>query len=145
MSERQESAASDFANGFNCSQSVLCAFCEKYGLSREEALKIVCGLGGGFRCGEVCGAVSGAVIVIGLKYGHYIAGDMESKNNCNSKTKEFISLFKEKHNSIICRDILGIDISTDEGRELARSKNLFRTVCVDMVKGAVSLLEDLGY
>jgi len=145
MSVKQDSAANIFSAGFNCAQSVISAFCEDYGVDKETALKITGGLGGGFRSGEICGAVSGAVLVIGLKYGHHIEGDLETKSNCNAKTIEFLNKFKAKNTYIICRDILQCDISTPEGMEQAKSKNLFKTTCVDMVRDAVAILEELGY
>jgi C_GCAxxG_C_C family probable redox protein len=145
MGYKQDTACELFNSGFNCSQSVLTAFCEKYGLDRETALKAACGLGGGCRSGEICGAVSGAVITIGLKYGHCQPGDVETKTNCYAKTAEFLNAFKAKNGSIICREILNCDISTKEGMEEAKSKNLFKTTCVDMVRSAASILEELGY
>lgn len=145
MSIKQDQAAEHFNSGFNCSQSVLAAFCESYGLNKETALKAACGLGGGCRSGEICGAVSGAVLTIGLKYGFSQPGDTETKANCYAKTEEFLNAFKAKNGSILCREILGHDISTKEGMEQARSKNLFKTTCVDMVKSAASILEELGY
>jgi len=145
LNTKQDSAAELFNNGFNCAQSVLAVFCEAYGLNRETALKVACGLGGGVRSGEICGAVSGAVIVIGLKYGHCQPEDTESKANCYAKTVEFLNIFKEKNGCITCREILGYDISTKEGMEQAKNKNLFKATCTGMVKSAVSILEELGY
>jgi C_GCAxxG_C_C family probable redox protein len=145
MSANQDSAIKIFDSGFNCAQAVISVFCEKYGVDKDTAFKIAGGLGGGFRSGEVCGAVSGAVLVIGLKYGQCIAGDNETKANCSSKTRAFLKEFKTRHNSIICREILGCDPSTPEGLEEARSKNLFKTVCFDMVRSAISILEEQGY
>jgi C_GCAxxG_C_C family probable redox protein len=145
MGAKSEQAVQLFRNGFNCSQSVLAVFCEKYGLSSELALKAACGFGGGMRCGEICGAVSGAVLVIGLKYGQYSADDQESKKTCYSETVKFTSLFKETNGSIICHDLLGCDISTEKGMKEAQSKGLFTTTCIDMVVSAVNLLESLGY
>lgn len=145
MSVKQELAAEFYNSGLNCSQSVLAVFCGDYGLDRETALKVVSGFGGGMRSGEICGAVSGAVIVIGLKYGQTFADDKESKRICNAKTKEFIKAFKEKNRSVVCREILKCDISTKEGSEQAKSGNLFGTACLNMVRSAVSLLEEFGY
>jgi len=145
LSVKQNLAVSLFNSGFNCSQSVLSVFCEDYGINQEVARKLTCGLGGGFRLGEICGAASGAVLVIGLKYGQYIIGDAISKSDCYQKTVEFLNTFKAKNCSIVCREILGCDFSTKEGYEQAQSKNLFKTTCVDMVKSAVSTLEELGY
>ena len=145
MTDKQESAMACFGSGFNCSQAVLSVFCEEYGLDKITALKLACGLGGGFRSGEVCGAVSGAILVVGLKGGNSTAEDKELKANCYAKTEEFIKAFKKMHNTIICREILSVDISTEEGRKQAQDKNLFRTKCDEVVSSAVGILEDLGY
>jgi len=142
---RQELAITRFGKGFNCAQSVLSVFCEKYGLEMETAMKLACGLGGGFRQGEICGAVSGAVLVIGLKDGQYIAEDAVSKANCYAKTDELIKRFKEKYSTIICRELIGVDISTEEGRKQALDKSLFRKICDDMVKNTIVILEEMGY
>lgn len=145
MSVKSENAVELFNKGLNCSQSVFAFFSEDYGLNREFALKIGCGFGGGVRSGEICGAVSGAVMVIGLKYGNGCIEDMESKANCYSKTSEFLDKFRERNGSIVCRDLLECDISTEIGMRLARDKGLFSTTCVEMVRNSIELLEDLGY
>jgi len=138
-------AAELFRNGFLCSQAVLAAFCDGYGLDRKSALKISCGFGGGMTCAEICGAVSGAVMVIGLKYGCPDANDAATRQACKARVKEFLAVFSERNRHIICRDILGCDISTPEGRQKAIDEKLFATVCVDMVAGAAKILEEQGY
>lgn len=138
-------ARKTFDSNFNCAQSVLSVFCEKYGLDRKTALKLASGLGSGFRSGEVCGAVSGAVLVIGLKYGQSAPEDSDAKKNCNRKTEEFLWAFRSRYGDITCRGILGCDISTPEGHEKAVQGNLFNTVCAEKVGQAVELLEELGY
>jgi C_GCAxxG_C_C family probable redox protein len=143
--EKTEMALDLFNSGFNCAQSVFAVFSEDYSLPQETALKIACGLGGGVRSGEVCGAVSGAVMVIGLKYGHYLQTDLKSKELCYSETVEFLDQFRKRNNSIVCREILGVDISKGDGREQAANKNLFKTVCNNMIISAVEILEDMGY
>ena len=114
------------------------AFCEKYGMDKNLAFKVSCGLNSGVRCADICGAVSGAIIVIGLKYG-------DIKDVCNLKTEEYIKIFKEKNDSIICRDLLGCDISTPDGKEKAIAENLFKTRCMDMVISAAQILNELDY
>ena len=138
MNETVEKAVEYFSNKHFCSQAILCAFCEKYGLDKETAFKISSGLNSGLRNAEVCGAVSGAVLVIGLKYG-------ASKGICNAKTEEFMNHFRDKHKSVVCRDLLGCDISTPDGRNMAIKDNLFRTRCPDLVRSAAQSLIDLGY
>jgi len=138
MNERAKKASELYVGGLYCSQAVLVAFCNKYGVDENLACRISFGLNSGCRCADVCGAVSGAILVIGLKYG-------DDKTVGNLKTEEYIKAFKEKNGSIVCRDLLGCDISTPDGKEKAVIDNLFKTRCVDMVINAVQTLEDLGY
>ena len=140
MAGRVEEVIPLFQGGFNCSQIVLMSFCEKYGLDKKQALKLGCGLGGGMRSGEVCGAVSGAILVIGLKYGQSDMKDQATKETCYAKTTEFINLFKEKKQSIICRDL-----SKEGERESATRDEIFKKVCPEMIISAIQLLEELGY
>ena len=137
MNEQVKTASELYNSGLYCSQAVLGAFCEKYGMDKDLAFKVSCGLNSGVRCADVCGAVSGALLVVGLKYG-------SDTSICNLKTEEYIRVFKEKNNSIICRDLLGCDISTTDGKEKAISENLFKTRCDDIVKIAAQILDDLG-
>jgi len=138
MNERVETASDIYNSGLYCSQAVLGAFCEEYGMDKTLAFRVSCGLNSGARCADVCGAVSGAILVIGLKYG-------DDKAVCNLKAEEYIKTFKEKNSSIICRDLLGCDISTSEGKEKAVAENLFMIRCVDIVVSAAQILNDLGY
>lgn len=142
MNKKSDKAVKLFSQGFNCSQSIFGAFSEDYGIKIETALKLACGLGSGMRSAEVCGAVSGAVLVIGLKYG---SDNVDSKTFCNTKTEEFITMFREKNKSIICRNILGCDITTQLGKEKALAEQYFTTVCLYMVVSAAEILEELGY
>ena len=145
MESRIEKAAEFFGKGFNCAQSVVAVFCEKYNMNIDTALKLSGGMGGGFRSGEICGAVSGAVIVIGLKYGQDSTGSATEKQECNKKTIEFIKRFKEQNKYIVCKEILGHNVAIKKEYEQALNKNLFKTTCVDMVKSAVAILEELEY
>ena len=142
---KSQDAAELFRNGFLCSQAVFAAFCENYGLDKNSALKIASGLGSGLRSAEVCGAVSGAVLVIGLKHGYTDAKNRAAKESCNAKVEEFVRIFRERNRHIVCRDILGCDISTPDGRKKAIDEKLFTTVCLDMVVSAATILEELGY
>ena len=138
MSDNARHAAEYFLSGLYCSQAVLGAFCEGYGLDKGAAFSIACGFGSGARCSELCGAVSGAIMVIGLKFG-------DDQKMCNAETEAFVESFKDANKSVICRDILGCDISTPDGRQIAVDSNLFRTRCVDIVKCAAQILADSGY
>ena len=143
MSEKVEKALSLFDSGFNCSQSVIGAFCEQLGMSESVALKMAGGFGGGIRCGEVCGAVSGAVMVIGLKYGQSIVGDTDSKDTCYKITSDFMKRFSEIKNTVICRELLGFDIRNTEDK--AKFSEKHKEVCPKAIETAVLLLEEMGF
>jgi C_GCAxxG_C_C family probable redox protein len=143
--DKTEYVSETFTGGLNCAQSVFAAFSEDYGLDRETAIKIASALGGGVRCGEICGAVTGAALVIGLKNGYKSADDQAGKELCAGEIKQFTDRFRAENGALVCRDILGVDTSEDEGRKYALEHNLFNTVCVDMVTSAVEILEDMGY
>lgn len=138
MDEKVRQASEYYGSGLYCSQAVLGAFCGGYGVDEKLAWRISCGLNSGCRRAEVCGAVSGAILVIGLKHG----GD---KAVCNHKTEEYIQAFLKSNGSMICRDLLGCDVSTPEGKEKAAGEDLFATRCMDMVESAAQILCDLGY
>lgn len=121
------------------------AFCEDCGLDKETALRLAGGMGSGVRSGEICGAVSGAVLVIGLKHGQCMAGDMRAKEDCHRRTEAFLARFRAENRSVVCREILGYDISDPEGYKKAKSEGNFTTTCADMVKSASCILEELGY
>lgn len=145
MSKLSEQSVKKFYEGYNCAQIVLSSFCEKYGMSQADAYKIATGFGGGARCGELCGAVAGGILVIGLKYGNCTQDDGNTKMLCYQKTSEFTELFKQRKGSIVCRDLLHCDIGNPDGMKYATEKGIFKQVCPEMIEEAIVLLEELGY
>lgn len=143
--EKTEQALAMFRSGFNCAQAVFSAFCEKYGVETNTALKLACGFGGGFRCGEVCGAASGAVLVIGARHGHILGEDKAAKFKCYDETAEFMRRFGEKNGGLTCQKLLGCDIATPAGLQQARQQGLFQTVCEGAIDSAILLLQQMGY
>lgn len=137
-------AESRFRSGFLCSQAVLSAFAPDLGMDVETALKLGAPFGGGVAgMGEMCGAVTGACMAIGLRHGRTKADDQESEDRTNALVREFVVAFKERHGSIVCRELLGCDISTPEGGRLARASNLFGTLCSAFVSDAAKIVEPL--
>lgn len=139
----EEKALSYFRDKFHCSQSVLAAYSEEIGLTEEQALKIAYCLNSGMRKGEVCGACSGALLVLGMKYGQCKKDDLESRALANQKTVEFLEQFQAENGSYLCKDLLGCDISTEEGAQYAVEHNCFTEICPRMVSLAVKILEDI--
>lgn len=138
-----ETAVNLFKSKFHCSQAVFAAFSEELGLSQEQALKIGSCFGSGMRKGEVCGACTGALMVLGLKYGHYKIGDIESKLKVDEVTDKFLDTFKLENRSYLCNDLLKCDISTKEGIDYALENNLFTEFCPKMVESAVIITENI--
>lgn len=139
---RCEEAVKCFHEGFNCCQSVISAYSEQLGLNRETALKIASPFGGGIaRMGDTCGAVTGALMLIGLKEGKYLAEDNESRDRCYRLAQEFMGKFKEIYGSVLCRDILNCDLSTENGQKFAKEHNLTRTLCPGFIRDASKMVE----
>ena len=140
--DKVDFAVSSFKEGFNCSQSVLATYSRLNGLNREVALKIAQAFGGGMaRMGRTCGAVTGAFMVIGLKHGKVKAEDEEAKEKTYEIVREFVKRFKSLNGSIICKDLLGYDLDTPEGREQVEEKQICETLCPKFVQNSVEILE----
>jgi len=142
---REETAVGLFDRGYNCAQAVLGAFCEDDGLDRKTALKLANGFGGGLRCGEVCGAVTGAVMAVGLKCGFHVEGDFEQKSRCNKKSHEFMEKFRETNGSVLCRELLGIDIRSPDDHNTAEAREAHKSICPKLVASAVRVLESMEF
>jgi C_GCAxxG_C_C family probable redox protein len=123
---------------------VLSSFGEELGLNHELALRVAGAFGGGMaRMGETCGAVTGAFMAIGLTYGKAKAEDDGAREQTYKLVREFVTQFKARHGSIVCRDLLGCDLSKPEEREAAHHKGLFDTLCPQFVGDAAEILEQM--
>jgi C_GCAxxG_C_C family probable redox protein len=143
MSKVKE-AVSMFGKGFVCTQALLATYGTQFGIDREIALKVAAAFGGGMgRMGETCGAVTGAFMLIGLKYGNIKAKDKKARRKTYELVKEFVSKFESLHGSIKCKDLLGHDISSPEGWNAAKKKKVFKTVCPKYVKDAARIIEQI--
>jgi C_GCAxxG_C_C family probable redox protein len=142
--DRAQKSVEFFEEGFSCSQAVLAAFSESFGLDRKTALKLAQSFGGGMaHMGETCGAVTGAFMVIGLKHGRTKAEDSESKEKTYELVRSFVDKFRASNGSIICKELLGHDLNTEEGLKRAEEEKIFETLCVRLVKNASEILESL--
>jgi C_GCAxxG_C_C family probable redox protein len=139
-----QSAVICFEEGFSCSQAVLSTFGPALGLDRDRALKVAAAFGGGMAGrGDTCGAVSGALMVIGLSYGRTRTDDEEAKERAYGLAENFMKEFESRHGSVFCRDLLGYDISTPDGLASVREENLGTTICPNFVRDAAEILEEL--
>ncbi len=144
MKSKVEYAGECFSSGFNCAQSVFSSFCEDFGLEKNQAMKIACSFGAGIGyLGEVCGAVSGAFMVLGLIYGQNEAHESEKKALTYLKVKEFARRFREINGTINCSQLLNYELGDEAQLNAARQAGVFKTKCSQYIIDAVRILEEM--
>jgi len=142
--DKTDQAVACFQEGFSCSQAIVSTFAADFGLDQDTALKIACAFGGGMaQMADTCGAVTGAFMVIGLKHGRTRVGDVTAKQETYRLVKEFIARFKARHKTIICRELLGYDMSIEQEKKLIDDQQLTKTICPQLVRDAAAILEQL--
>ena len=144
MSQNSDKAVAMFNQGFNCAQSVLTACGEPLGLPRDTALRVAGPFGGGMgRMGYTCGAVTGALMAIGVKHPITDPADPKPKQQAYKLAQEFMQQFKKRHGSLACRDLLGCDLSTPEGLKEMQDKGLHKTICNGLVRSGAEIVDEL--
>ena len=145
MKTANEVATEKFLAGYNCAQAVLYAYSPGLGLDGETALKVATGLGAGMaRRGEVCGAVTGGILAIGLRCGRGARQDRSATEQTYQKTLELMARFEKRHGSCLCRVLLnGCDLRTAEGQAYFKEHNLLHKTCVGCVQSVVEMLSDI--
>jgi len=143
MKNKTEIAVSKFLEGYNCAQSVAYSFCDDLQLDQELALKIACGFGAGMgRKQEVCGAVTGGIIVIGARYGRGDKDDRAVTEATYQKTRDLIDQFSKQTGAFICRDLLGgCDLASEEGQRYFQENDLLNRVCKPCIENVVEILD----
>jgi C_GCAxxG_C_C family probable redox protein len=141
---RSEIASATFRKGFNCAQAVLSSFGEEFGMDPVMAYRVAAAFGGGMgHMGDTCGSVTGAFMVIGLKYGLTVADGSQSHWEAFSAVQEFAEEFKSRNGSIVCREILGFDISDRAKFREAMKQGIPQKICPKLVRDAVEITEGL--
>jgi C_GCAxxG_C_C family probable redox protein len=131
------------SHSMNCAQSVLTSFCEEFGLEKDLALKIARGFGGGMHINSVCGAVTGAYMVLGLANPVSKENPRQSMDKLSALRDEFNHRFTACHGSLQCTELIGYDLSIPEKAAEAFRNDVFTNVCPGLVRDAVKILEDL--
>lgn len=134
--------AKDFQSGLHCSQVAFAYAARKLGFDEVAAKKISASFGGGMMNGERCGAVTGALMGLGLKYGHSSADDKPNEAELMAKKAEFEKRFLERYPSLQCKEIIGANIGTPEGMQRFKDENLAKD-CPALTAYACQLLEEL--
>ena len=133
-----------FLSGYNCAQSVLLSFADDLKFSKELAQKMAAGFGGGMgKQQETCGAVTGAIMVLGLLKGEEVNNNDELKAASYGAVKDLTKGFVAEFKTTQCKDLIGCDLNTPEGAARFKDEKIMETTCADCVKKAVEIVEDL--
>jgi C_GCAxxG_C_C family probable redox protein len=145
MKSKNEVAVEKFLEGYNCAQAVFYSFTDDLQFDTNTVLKIACGFGAGMgRKEEVCGAVTGGIIVIGAKYGRGENEDKTATELTYTKTRELMNGFAEKHGTFICRKLLNdCELTTEEGQKYFKDNDLLNKTCKQCVDSVVEILEHI--
>lgn len=142
MEDRIELAVSLFREGYNCSQSVVAAFADMYGFTREQALRMSASFGGGIgRMRQTCGAACGLFLVAGLETGCTEGSNREGKEANYKLVQQLAQEFKQRNGSLICAQLLGLDKSapTPATPEARTAEYYKKRPCVKMVEEAARI------
>lgn len=145
MKTRGEFAVEKLLEGYNCAQAVFFSFCDDLHCNKDDALRLACGFGAGMaRKQEVCGAVTGGILTIGLKYGRGEGQDKTATEITYRKVRHLMAQFETRYGSCLCRHLLvGCDLNTTEGQHFFKEKDLLNVTCKECVKTVVDTLEDI--
>ena len=139
---RAENARQLFEQGYSCAQAVAVAFCDVMGVDADTAAKLASSFGGGMgRLREVCGAVSGAMLVLGAAQGYFRPDDVEGKKAQYARVQQFAADFKARCGSIICRELLGLPGAESPVPDPRTAQYYKKRPCAQLVFDAAQLLE----
>lgn len=140
---RKEAAMANFMHGYNCTQAVVLAFADMVDLDREQLLRLSSSFGGGMgRLREVCGTVSGMLIVAGLLYGYDGPESGEVKNSHYRRVQTLAGEFEKRYGSIVCRELLGLNVKHDTPESAPRTPDFYKKrPCCELAGAAAEILE----
>jgi C_GCAxxG_C_C family probable redox protein len=141
---KSDAAEQLFREHANCAQSVLIPFAAEVGVDRSTAAHIASGFGGGIaRLQGTCGAMTGACMALGLAIGAREPDATKAKDATSATFREFQKRFVEQHGATTCRELLNVDLNTEEGRAEHARDNLRDTICTPCVRDAARIVDDL--
>jgi C_GCAxxG_C_C family probable redox protein len=141
---KSEIAAGYMKKGYNCAQAIIKAYAGDVGVNEEDAVKMASAQGGGVgRNGHICGAVSGAALIIGMKYGTADPTDFQAKETAYNKTSELLKRFSAENKTVLCKDLISYDLKNPEELEKAREAGIFQKKCPLFVASAGQILENI--
>jgi C_GCAxxG_C_C family probable redox protein len=142
--DRVNKALELYQEGLSCSQAVFSVFADKFDLDEKAMMKIAGGFGGGIGAsGLICGALSGSVMVLGLKFGASDGADTDSKHKTRELVRVFMKKFSDQFGAIDCKCLLGFDMSRQEDFDYVHNNNITRQLCPKFIEFAVVELEKI--
>ena len=139
-----EQAVAFYKQGYTCTQSILASFAARYGLPQNLAFRLGEPFGAGTSCtNDMCGSVTGAIMVLGLQYGATLYNDEAARSCTYQRVNELILRFKEIHGSIQCTDLLGYNLSNPQQLQTVSEKGLFIQFCPTLVHDAAQILVEM--
>lgn len=136
-------AESRFLKSMNCSQAVLEVYSQELGMPVPLAKPVATGFAGGMGMGSECGALTGAIMVIGLKYGKTTDTDAVADRETFKRIAKLVEQFRARHGDLACSKLLGTDMSTPEGVKAAEEAGLFTSLCPQFVRSACEILDEV--
>jgi C_GCAxxG_C_C family probable redox protein len=145
MSKQVERATEIFGPHLcNCSQAIAVAFADSVNFDEDAAMNAARGFGGGIGShGKTCGAVTGAVMVLGIHAARLAPDEKQAKAKAYELAQAFTKRFAELHGTIECRDLIGLDLSTEEGQKLNSEKKVTRGLCPNFVQTAAEIVDEM--
>ncbi len=140
---KPEHAKNQFLKSMNCSQAILETYAPSMGMTVQQARKVAAAFAGGMGMGSECGAVTGALMVIGMKYGKTVDSDSHADGETFKHVAELVTEFKARHKHIGCSELLESDMGTPEGVKKAADKGYFTSRCPGYVKTAAEILDKI--
>ena len=132
-----------FREGFMCSQAVLMAFARTLEMNEPQAARVASAFGAGMaRHGWTCGAVTGALMAVGLHAGHATAEDAPAKDDVLARAQALVARFEERHGATACRQLVGANMLDAAERQAASDRGVFKTLCPQLVRTAASLVDE---
>jgi len=139
-----EQAADYMRSGFNCAQSVVKAYASGLGMEENAAVKMATAFGGGIgRCGYVCGALSGAVIVLGARLGNSDSADTAARDRAYAAAGKLLDEFQAEHGTVLCRELTGFNLRDPESMKRAREQGLFANKCPRFLKTTARIVDEI--
>lgn len=139
-----EQAVDFYQQGYTCAQSILASFATRYGLPQNLAFQLGEPFGAGTSCtGDMCGSVTGAILVLGLQFGSTLSTDDAARSCTYQRVQEMLHRFREIHGSVQCTDLLGYNLSDPEQFQTVCEKGLFTKRCPIFVHDAAQILTEI--